>query len=241
MENSPKDRYHGSMKMGDSMRTCWVILFLIFQTAEANTGFPTIVMFEPLLILTLIPVIFIEYEVMRRHLKNVENSLLLKSVSISNLCSTFIGFPITWVMMLVLQDMFEKIMPLCEAPFEPAWLLPLTSPWDGKGYTVTMKVMIVFSLLFMLGAHFLMSWWSEFFINSRIIPKTECRSADIKLATRTANLASYAFLVLVTALVWCYEFCAQATVCGGFQPIAHWAWLFAFKIANCITRIKNFF
>jgi hypothetical protein len=243
------------------MRIYWIISFLIsifiFQPTEANTGLPTIVMFEPLLIVTLVPVILVEYKVMQRYLKGkAENSILLKSVSIANLCSTFVGFPITWIIMALLQEVYEKIIPLLhvhahEVPFEPAWLVPIIALWEGEKYTLTMRMMIGFSLLFVLAAHFFMSWWSEYFVNSKIIPKTECKAEttataanistdDIMVATRNANLVSYAFLVLVTVAIWCYKFHNKDVVCGGFQLInVDWLWSFSFETVSWI-RLRFF-
>jgi hypothetical protein len=181
-------------------------LLFFSQSALADVGVPTIMLFEPLMISLLLPVIFVEFMIMRKHLRSLPKLKILKAVSISNVCSTLIGFPITWMMVLIIQILYSTLLNSSLDFFkiewkkqiqiryflEPAWSAPHEHPTNVE------MLGIGISLTIMLIASFFMSYWIEHKITSKI-----CKETDISLIKKSvwhANIASY-ILLFVSGIV----------------------------------------
>jgi len=78
------------------------IITLIPGTASANAGIPIIAFGLPAMVKLLIPIILIEGFIYKRHL-NQEFIRIGKAVSAANVFTTFIGYPLSWLLLLVLQ------------------------------------------------------------------------------------------------------------------------------------------
>ncbi|MDR0753472.1 MAG: hypothetical protein LBE95_02285 [Holosporaceae bacterium] len=183
------------------------VAILFFQQAVyADVGVPTIMLFEPFMILLLIPVIFVEFMIMKRYLQSLPKLKVLKATAISNVCSTLIDFPVTWIMMLIMQFLYSTLLKSALDFFkvewkkqmqiryflEPAWSAPHEHPTNIQMFGIGI------SLTIMLIASFFMSYWIEHKITSKI-----CKEADVSVIKKSvwqANIASY-ILLFVSGIV----------------------------------------
>lgn len=191
------------------MKNFWFLAFLTWlfsQQAHANIGVPTIMVFEPILIILLIPVIFIEYGIMRKSLKGLTPSLILKATSIANLRSTILGFPLAWFVMLlpglltggggIFHDLDSFWKCFLEVACYSAWLLP----WENEFYW-----MVPSAFLFLLIPFFLLSCRIEEAAAFRYLKKTGVERSVVKSAVWKANIGSYVFLTLGAIIFLLYS------------------------------------
>ncbi len=79
-----------------------LILILVPSPASANVGIPIIAFGLPGMVILLIPIILIEGTIYRRHL-NHELIRVGKAVSAANVFTTFLGYPLSWLFLLIGQ------------------------------------------------------------------------------------------------------------------------------------------
>ncbi|MBX3727877.1 MAG: hypothetical protein KF858_01730 [Candidatus Sumerlaeia bacterium] len=163
----------------------------------ANAGVPMLIIQLPALAVTLPIVIAIESFVARRDSGGPEISS--EAVTIANLFSTFLGFPILWVGLValqVLQDVALEAagMSLSSEPWiwvhavtlQAAWLWP----WEEH-----LHWMIPTAMLVLLVPAFFASVFVERLVHCRLL-RVEFRDAKVARLVWRMNLASYVFLVL---------------------------------------------
>lgn len=167
---------------------------VISVPAYADAGIPMLVLTIPALALAFIPVVIIEGYILFKYLK-ISKKLAFKTATISNLVSTFIGIPITWIAftlvdVLVLTlvglenqtpELFLKILNVISTLFwgfdaEPQWMR----------LTVNAILLIPF---------FFISWLIELKITKKILKLSD--EALIKKAVLVGNLISYGLLELL--------------------------------------------
>ena len=108
------------------------ILLCIPGVASANAGVPMIFLAMPVLGLSIIPIIIIEAMFLGKKLE-LTTSSAFKTTTISNLVSTIIGIPLTWLLLVLIQmfaggggsfgldTMLGKVLFFT---LQAAWLLP---------------------------------------------------------------------------------------------------------------------
>ncbi len=176
----------------------WVLLFP--GQAQANAGVPMIFLTLPGMALALVPVIVLEMRVLAKRL-GLTPRLAFKVAAWSNLLTTFVGVPLTWAILTVLEGVTgggrayginTPAKKLLAVTWQAPWLIPYEA--DHNLYW-----MVPAAMMWLLVPTFFMSWWLEYLAAARML-----RDADrtrLKSAMFRANLLSYALLELC-ALGW---------------------------------------
>jgi hypothetical protein len=173
--------------------------------AHADVGVPMIFVTLPGMVLGLIPIVLIESWMLARRIGRKPGAVI-KAITLANLYSTFLGIPLTWLGLLVVQTtlgvvamlLFMAKVPMHWADSFAGNLLATTiqAPWMGPERpnwtypTATLILLIPF---------FFASWKSELGVVRNHIK--DVPAEELKVGVRDANLASYALLVAIT-LVW---------------------------------------
>jgi hypothetical protein len=180
-----------------------------------NMGLPMI--FPSLLLMTaaLVPVIFVEAFSIKKLLRtNFKKALV--PVLIANLVTTFMGIPVTWFLLTLLE--FASVSVLGAFTDGNIWTktfsVTLGAPWVAPGHNDEQWI-ILGAMLFLLLPYGIMSWWVEFKIVQAILigknqnaPETEGKPDDqvnpgqIKRAVGMANLISYCLLAVFVILIF---------------------------------------
>jgi hypothetical protein len=172
---------------------------LIARAAHANMGLPMLALaFRPMLLLFL-PILAIEASVIFRRI-DISFSRSFKTVCMTNLASTFIGIPVTWVVLVLLQVITRTargfptdtvLTKLFAVTWQAAWL-------DHSGEELVWMVPSATITLFVF--FFFASWLIETWISSRWLLR-EVDRALVKKATLWANIYSYSLMELL-AISW---------------------------------------
>ena len=183
-------------------------LLLVTIPAEADVGVPMIFVTFPQMAVALIPIILIEALILKRNMPlSLQESL--KVSAISNIISTLIGIPLTWIILTVLEmaaiftlnfiNPSEKIISiLFDNVFGGMFGIILQSPWlMPMGDELNWVIPWAFSIL--LIPFFYASWYVEFMIAKRILK--EKSPGEIKTAVYRANFYSY-ILLEIYLLFW---------------------------------------
>ena len=177
-------------------------IFLIFlavlslpSTAHADAGIPMLPIAYPVVLLFLVPVIAIESTYLRMKL-GTGWWATLKATAIVNAVTLVLGYPLGWLLSLVLEFLFigiefllfkvglehalEQLPAWISVIFFPAWL----GPWDKARPILIAFVVLLIPSFFLSG-----------FVESRMmLNRLESEPSEIKSAVWRANLLSYAFL-----------------------------------------------
>ncbi|MCJ8351466.1 hypothetical protein [Moritella sp.] len=178
--------------MHKSKKITLVLLTLTVPSmAYANAGVPMLFLAMPAFLLSLVPIITIESLYISKSLE-LSISQSLKTVSISNLASTIIGIPITWLLLVVVQMVtgggsaygIDSVMgKVLAVTWQAPWLIP---------YEKDLNWMIPVAGLVLLLPFFFVSWWSEYFVSKSI--NKSLPPISIKNKVRNANLITYSLL-----------------------------------------------
>jgi hypothetical protein len=184
-----------------------VVLLLSTQTsASADVAIGSIAFFEPAMFFLIIPVIILESMVMMKSLKNVKWHEIVEAVFMSNIFSMFIGYPIAWIFMAVIQlnipdsgggsglshflwsivYFLEEISPCVLLDTENIWAIPM-------------------GFIFLQIPFFFVSCWIEFPICARCMKTLDVSRAEIKSAVWKGNIISYFFLITVCTIICSYS------------------------------------
>jgi hypothetical protein len=177
--------------------------------ARADTGLPMIFVEWPAVVLALVPVILIEAAVYRKRL-GITYSRAIYPAGICNLASTFIGYPLAWILrllgqfaltlplMLVFELVGEPSSTSMHPTLERLGVSILDSAWlpDDQTWMLPVASLVGLAPAFFVSVH------SEAWALRRLM-RGEDRATILALSYR-ANLASYTFLVVVdiAILVW---------------------------------------
>jgi hypothetical protein len=153
----------------------------------ADIIFPAFFIEDSSLSILIIPLILVEYLIMKYRLPNMKRKCLLKVTTISNLVSTIVGYPV-----VVISSMFLGL----------AVELTTINLKIGKYVYITRK--FLFAIIVVIGAFFL-SYIIELLITMPVLRKKEqVDEYDVGRAVWWANIASYAFLVIVGIILEIY-------------------------------------
>jgi hypothetical protein len=170
------------------------LLLMVPVLVYANAGVPMIIYIMPVMGFSLIPIILIEAWYLHHRL-SLSTTTVLKVTTLSNLLSTLVGVPLTWLLLVVVQMLlggggafglettWDKLL---SVTFQSAWLIP---------YAADLNWMIPLAGLFLLVPCFLVSWWSELWLTRRLL-KTSAQYHELKTVVRNANLITYGLLAL---------------------------------------------
>jgi hypothetical protein len=173
-----------------------IVLSFFSITAFADTGVPMLALMWPVFWLALLPIIGIEFFVLKRKLHDVTSKRLLLAASLSNIVSTFIGIPLTWGCLVGLQflgmsapyiELDRYWLKILNATLGAAWLAPYESDLYWMMPTAAIVLLIPF---------FFVSYWIEAAVTVWIIKDTQQKLA-IKKAVWTGNIYSYSLLFLL--------------------------------------------
>jgi hypothetical protein len=167
--------------------------------ALANAGVPMIAIVYPGMGIALLPVIILEVMVLRRLLDTAPGRTAV-TVTVSNLVSTVLGVPLTWVALVLLQALtggggagpsFDTLLgKILAVTWQAPWMMP---------YEADMYWMMPVAALVLLVPFFFVSWLIEYHV-SRLILRTIDR-VELRRAVLKANLVSYALLAALTLAV----------------------------------------
>jgi hypothetical protein len=188
-----EERQHTTALLALTLVAC-----LAPRVAMANVGVPMLGLFLPMLVLLLVPILIIEVAYLSRHLP-VGWKLVVKPVLVANLASSFIGIPMTWIVLLALQWQFiggtvfgisTFSGKLVAVTWQAPWLIP---------YRDSLHWMIPAAGLVLLVPFFFITWWSEYLIVRWFLPEAD--RAALWRIVRNANLLSYALLAATLLLL----------------------------------------
>ncbi len=169
------------------------VLAVFPSVVSSNAGVPMIFVVMPALGLSLIPIILIEALYLRKKLILKTKDAVATS-TVSNLFSTAIGIPITWLLLVLIQMLAggggafgldtipDKIL---SVTLQVAWLIP---------YEADLYWMIPTAGFILLIPFFFVSWWSEYLISKKILKTQE--PTVVKIEVRNANIITYSLLAL---------------------------------------------
>lgn len=174
-----------------------LILFIPLQ-AFADAGLPMLFVLAPPLGLMLLPVIVLESFILNQIVGDFRKSLKISSVT--NLVSSILGIPLTWMIILLFQ-MVTGIAELASTEhnlkgllttslFQMAWLYPSDEPPNKFESWV-----IGFSSIFLILFFFLSSWGIEYFLGRKFLKNMD--KATVKKQFFKANVLSYLVLTAV--------------------------------------------
>jgi hypothetical protein len=168
---------------------CIIILFLILlsQDAIADVILPAFYFKQPSLIMLIIPVILIEYAIIK-HCLNIQHSLkVLHVTAVSNVCSAIVGYPILVIISSVIGFFFEI--------FRSVFL-------HIQSNSYLLMSIFAFSVIVIA---FLLSYIIEYAITARLLKKNpEFIAKNVKQTIWQANIASYVFLIAAAVILEMY-------------------------------------
>ena len=175
------------------------ILLCIPGVATANAGVPMIFLAMPALGLSIIPIIIIEAMFLSKKLELTTTSAF-KTTTISNLVSTIVGIPLTWLLLVLIQmlaggggayGLDTTLGKVLSVTLQAAWLIP---------YESDLHWMIPVAGLVLLVPFFFASWWSEYFVTKKMLK--EHSAQRVKIVVRNANIITYALLAFWPIGFW---------------------------------------
>jgi hypothetical protein len=186
-------------RRGILLTAATVCVVMVPSVALANAGVPMIAIVYPGMGIALLPVIILEVMVLRRLLDTAPGRTAV-TVTVSNLVSTVLGVPLTWVALVLLQALtggggagpsFDTLLgKILAVTWQAPWMMP---------YEADMYWMMPVAALVLLVPFFFVSWLIEYHV-SRLILRTIDR-VELRRAVLKANLVSYALLAALTLAV----------------------------------------
>lgn len=190
---------------------CLAISVLFAIPAQANVGVPMIGITWLGMLLSLVPIIWVEQRILRSKLQ-IDGPQSTRFSIVSNLFSTLVGIPVAWLVLFLLELLLTRggtamgldtsvrvfIAVVVQAP----WLVP---------YSDSLHWMVPAATLALLPSYFAASWMIEYRVIWALIHRNfqatlassgrgaeERSKADIRKAAFSANLASYGILAVAT-------------------------------------------
>jgi hypothetical protein len=193
MQNE-KSRIRMSKRM---LYALWALL-CISGEASANAGLPMIFLVMPAFGLSIIPIILIEAVYLSRKMGLVFREAA-KATTISNLISTLVGIPVTWLLLVIIQILAGGGAYGLDTTRGKVLSVTLQAPWLIP-YESELYWMIPTAGLFLLVPFFFVSWWSEYLVSKQILKDRPEQS--VKIGIRNANIITYALLAFWPVGFW---------------------------------------
>lgn len=188
--------FRAGSRMARMATAAWVLVVVLAYpgVASANAGVPMLGIALPGFGLMLLPIIALETGVIARSLRMAPRAVVWP-VALSNLASTLLGIPLTWALLVLLQMVTGGggaigMGTIAGRIIAVTWQAPWMMPYESDLYW-----MIPTALLVLLVPFFFASWFMEYGV-SRLMLRASAGKPLFR-AVRTANIASYAMLVVV--------------------------------------------
>ena len=170
------------------------MLALFASPACADSGVPMIFVTLPGMVIAIIPVIILETIVNRRIMKLSIGRTIGVTV-VANLVSTFVGIPLTWLALAVLQifsggGRAYGLKTLSQKFLAVTWQAPWLIPYGDD-----LRWMVPAAMLALLIPFFLVSYFVEYYVIRRLLRQWD--HLLVGEAVWNANLLSYGLLALV--------------------------------------------
>lgn len=169
------------------------VLSLTPQVAFANAGVPMIFLVMPAFAIAIVPIVIIESVYLAKKLK-ISGRVAGKTATISNLVSTLVGIPLTWILLVVIQlltggDKAYGLISILDKILAVTWQAPWLIPYESD-----LHWMVPVAGLVLLVPFFFVSWWSEYLVSKKLLKETEAVTTN--RAVRNANLITYGLLII---------------------------------------------
>lgn len=147
----------------------------------------------PVFAISILPIILIESYYLSKSLA-LKLSEALKIASLSNLYSTIIGIPLTWIILVFVQmitgggkayGLDSVVGKIISVTWQAPWLIP---------YESDLNWMIPIAGVVLLIPFFFVSWWAEYSVTKTFTKSHPNKKVLLKV--RNANLITYGLLVL---------------------------------------------
>ncbi len=186
-------------KIKEKLLLTLCILLCVPSVASANAGVPMIFLAMPAFGLSIIPIIVIEAMYLSKKLE-LTIYTAFKTTTLSNLISTIVGIPLTWLLLVLIQmlaggdggfGLDTTLGKVLSVTLQAAWLIP---------YESDLHWMIPVAGLVLLVPFFFTSWWSEYLLSKKMLKAHSTQR--IKVAVRNANIITYTLLVFWPIAFW---------------------------------------
>ncbi len=186
-------------KIKEKLLLTLYILLCVPGVASANAGVPMIFLAMPTLGLSIIPIIVIEAIYLSKKLE-LTIYTAFKTTTLSNLFSTIVGIPLTWLLLVFIQmlaggggalGLDTTLSKVLSVTLQAAWLIPNESD-------IHWMIPVAGSVL--LVPFFFASWWSEYVMSKKMLKGHPAQR--IKIEVRNANIITYALLVFWPIGFW---------------------------------------
>jgi hypothetical protein len=161
--------------------------------AFANGGVPMLFETFPQMLVALLPIIALESCLVARRL-GMRFRQTLVPVGAGNALSTFVGIPITWAVLAMVESLVGAQSYSVDTPLQKITVVIAQAPWLSY-YRFDLYWMIPAAALVLLVPFFFVSWGVEYWLVRRML--REAAPGAVNRAVRNANLASYAGLALI--------------------------------------------
>lgn len=175
----------------------------VIQSMLANAGIPMIFPAMSMMVVLLVPVVLIEMFVSRKLIKRESRKKTWGGVICANLVSTFVGWPIAWVVLVLIQmltgggnshGLDSTIGILLSVTQQAPWLMP---------YESELYWMVPIAMGVLLVPFFFVSVYCERFVLRCMWTSEEKR--DVKSFSWICHVYSYAFLFLFVIVLGLYQ------------------------------------
>ena len=116
-----------------------ILLFVATPAANANVGLPIVVVGVPFMLAHLVVVILIETFILRKLRKDLPKAQTLKQVTLANLITTFIGYPVV----AILEGFFPFV------GLNIGWLIPFSDLGTMYSYVGTIMMLSLIPCYFL--------------------------------------------------------------------------------------------
>jgi hypothetical protein len=169
--------------------------------AHADAGLVMLPVAFPVLLIYLVPVVVIESLYLHFRLQTPIWETL-KAVGAANLATTFLGFPLTWLLFLILDvgiafGLEGLHVSIPQSPFLNFIGVLLSAPWIAPMEGEHWPILVAFVGL-LIPSFFVSAWVESILLNRR---GWLCSEQDSSRAVWQANMLSYVFLALSGCLL----------------------------------------
>lgn len=181
--------------------------FFIFGLASdacANAGIPMLALTLPGMVISLIPIIFIEALILRRFIGDISFWHSLKVMGIANLLSTILGMPSAWIVLVMIEMGYGLVLMslnyqgIPNSFLEKFLAVTIGAAWLGPSEN-ELYWMLPTATLVLLVPFFFASWLFEYSTIKKLLKGHD--RTTLWQATKLANIASYCLLGLVV-IIW---------------------------------------
>lgn len=168
-------------------------LLLSPSLVHADAGLPMLILAMPIFALSIIPIVIIEAIYMHHYL-SLPARVAGQASLMSNLISTLVGIPMTWILLAILQSwtggdraygLDSTLGKIIAVTWQAPWLIPYEENFDW---------IIPIAGIVLLIPFYFASWYSEYLTLEKILHRIP--SAKLKVCSRNANLITYGLMLL---------------------------------------------